>query len=117
MWPRLLEVALGVWLAVSPFVLGSGAHDAGRLTHDLAVGGYVVLFALASFRVRLERAHLLSLLAAAWLIVFGWLRFEEDPRAIAQNHMLLGLTLLMTAVLPTDALRPPRAWRRYWGEP
>ena len=46
---------------------------------------------------------------ALWLVAYGWLRFDVEPLAVAQNHMLLGLTLLMTAILPTHATRPPRA--------
>ena len=116
MWPRVLEVGLGAWLAASPYVLGAGTRDAARLTHDVAVGGVTLLLALASMLTRFERAHLLTLGVALWLTAFGWLRFDAEPHAVSQNHILLGLTLLMTAVLPTDALRPPRAWRRYWGE-
>lgn len=115
MWPRLTELGLAAWLAAAPFVLGAGTRDAARLTHDLVVAVLVGAFAMASLG-RFSRAHLLSLLVALWLIAAGWLRYEDEPRAVAQNHLLLGLTLLMTAVLPTDALRPPKVWRRYWGE-
>jgi hypothetical protein len=107
MWPRLLEAALAAWLAASPFVFG--ATGAARV-HDLAVAAVLAALALASFTRRLRMAHLFEVPLALGLIAYGWLRHEAEPTAVAQNHMLLGLTLLMTAILPTHATRPPPAW-------
>jgi hypothetical protein len=116
MWPRLLEVGLAAWLAAAPFVLGAG-RDAARVAHDVGVALVIAVFALASLTRRFRYAHLLTLAVALWLTAYGWWRFDVAPHAIAQNHMLLGLTLLMTAILPSEAARPPAAWRRAWGEP
>jgi hypothetical protein len=109
MWPRLFEAALGAWLAASPLVLGSASG--GAAAHDVAVGALVAVLALASLARRRPRTHLLEVPVALWLAAFGWMRYETPPLGVAQNHLLLGLVLLMSAVLPTDASRPPAAWR------
>jgi hypothetical protein len=115
MWPRLLEAFLAGWLAAAPFVFGAPGRDDARLAHDLAAAALIAALALASFSRRLRRAHLLLLPVALWLMAFGWLRHEAEPLGLAQNHILLGLTLLMTAILPTEATKPPRPWRAYRG--
>jgi hypothetical protein len=116
MWTRWLETALGAWLVAAPFVFGAAGRDDARLTHDLGAGLVVAALALASMSRRFRRAHLLILPVAVWLIAFGWLQHEAEPRALAQNHLLLGLTLLMTAILPTESTLPPAAWRATWSK-
>jgi len=115
-WARHMELALGAWLLVSPFVLRHTAERTFLWAHDLAVGALVVGVALACHWRPLERAHLVLLGVAAWLIGLGWWRtWQSDgihPDAAFQNWLLVGLMLAMFAVVPSDASRPPRPWRR-----
>jgi len=115
-WARHMELTLGLWLLVSPFVL---RHDAGRSfawIHDLATGAAIVVIALACHWRPLERAHLALLAVAAWLIGLGWWRSWQSegihPDATFQNWLLLGLLLGMFALVPSESSRPPRPWRR-----
>jgi hypothetical protein len=116
MWTRWLETVLGAWLAAAPFVFGAAGRDIARLTHDVGAGLVVAALALASMSRRFRRAHLLILAVAVWLIAFGWLQHDVEPLGLAQNHILLGLTLLMTAILPTESTLPPAAWRASWSK-
>jgi hypothetical protein len=110
MWPRVLEVGLGAWLGASPFVFGTASEPA-LLVHDVAGGAAIAALALSSLARRRPPLHLLELPVAAWLAALGWARYETPPLGAAQNHLLLGLTLLMCAVLPTESSKAPAAWR------
>ena len=100
MWPRVVEVMLGCWLAMSPFVFG---HDPA---HDLAMAIVIVSLALISFFRPLGNAHLLIGLISLWLIGYG-LTFSHPAPPSAQNHILLGLLFLMFAIIPNNANSSP----------
>ena len=110
MWPRVIEVMLGLWLVVSPFIFGHAADDRPLWINDLACGFGIAALALLSFSRPLRYSHLAIAVVALWLIVFGFLASYPAPPA-SQNHILLGLVLLMFAIIPNEANLPPEPWR------
>ena len=103
---------LGVWLAISPFVFRH-ASDATQLrASDLACAIMVSTFALLSFWRPTRHAHLLSLLVGLWLVGFGRYGTAAPLPPGMQNEIVVGLLLLMFAIVPNHAERPPRAWFR-----
>lgn len=110
MWARVVEVMLGLWLAISPFIFRHAAENRALWINDLACGFVLVTLALVSFWHPLRHAHLAIALVALWLIAFGFLVPYPAPPA-SQNHILLGLVLLMFAIIPNDADLPPHSWR------
>ena len=116
MWARVIEVMLGCWLAISPFIF---VHDstAGTLwVNDLSCAFAVVLFALLSFWKPLRHAHLAIGVVGGWLIGFGYLMSPYPPPPAFQNYILVGLLLMMLAVVPNEASAPPSSWREYLRE-
>jgi hypothetical protein len=113
-----MELMLGCWLLISPFVLDHAPDRSLRWAHDLGVGSVVVGIALACHWRPLERAHLALLPLAAWLTGVGWWQAvrtdvpQPQPDAALQNWILVGLLLGMFALVPSEASRPPRPWRR-----
>lgn len=116
MWARVVEIMLGLWLVVSPFVLRHDMDETLPWAVDLTAGTVVVVLALGSFHARLRRLHLLELLVAASLLAFGWLGGGLDPEPAHRNWVVLALLLAMVAVVPSHAHDPPRAWQRYYEE-
>lgn len=111
MWPRVSELFLGGWLMVSPLVFRATAGAESFVGRDLIVGMVVVLLSLMSFWRRPARAHLLTavLSVGLWgMAYFGWPR--PGPPA-AQNEIATALFLLMLAIIPNNANRPPVEWR------
>jgi len=111
MWARNLELAFGLWLALSPFVFGHPGEAALLWTNDLACAAVIVVLALASYARRWRRVHLGQLVVAAWLIGFGWVSAHETATPASQNHILVGLLLAMFAIVPSRASEPPLPWR------
>jgi hypothetical protein len=117
MWPRIAELLISAWLAASPWIIptAAGAENFVRL-NALAAAALIALFALFSFRASLEKAHLLSLAVAAWLVGVAFFQPNPPPPAPFQNFVVTGLLLLLFAILPTRASEPPRAWREFHRE-
>ncbi|TWT64895.1 SPW repeat domain-containing protein [Allorhodopirellula solitaria] len=109
MWGRVVEIMTAVWLAVSPFVFG--VQDNGTLLWaDIGIASLIWLFSGLSYWRPTRHAHLLILLVSAGLVLWG--RFAEIPPTPAhQNHIVVGLFLMMIAVIPNQASLPPQAWR------
>ena len=110
MWPRFLELALAAWLALSPFVFGHFPADDALWLNDFISAFFIAACASLSFWRRTRRAHLAELPVACWLLVMGYFS-KSEPLPALQNHILLAFVLLMTAIIPSDANRPPLKWR------
>ena len=117
MGPRAVEVMLGLWLVLSPFVFGHLEQHPQLAVSDFAAGAATVVLACLSAFHRLRRAHLGNLLVAAWLCGYGYFAFAHPAPPGAQNELLVGLTLLLFAIAPTGANDPPEAWSRYGNLP
>lgn len=111
MWPRVVETMLGVWLVMSPFIFGHEANQTVLWLHDLGIGLVVIVLGLASYWSVTSWAHWLIIPVAAWMIVYGRFLPPAPPDPAAQNHIILGLSLLMIAILPNESSRPPAVWR------
>lgn len=112
MFARLFELALALWLAASPWVLG--ALDEPSLARASWIGAVLVALLSGAALIRRQgRLHLLLLAVGAALTVWGWAAFPRPGPAGAQNLIVVGLLLGLLAVVPTGALRPPQGWRRY----
>jgi hypothetical protein len=111
MWARVLEVAVGCWLLMSPFIFAHGAQPVEWWVTDFAGGSATIILAMMSFWPPLQRIHLLSLGVALWLISGAFLSGTPTPPAV-QNQMTVGLLLAMLTIIPTDSNEPPESWRR-----
>ncbi len=107
MWARISEIVLGIWLLASYFIFATGSW------HDLAIAFFISLFALLSFRENLNKMHLLQVIPAGWLLYLSY----SYPKYILpfgyQNYILIALSLLMFAIIPSNASDHPRPWKKF----
>lgn len=66
-----VEVLLGLWLIISPFVLGF-AHEKIGLLNNIITGIVLILVTLASSRNGLMRIFLVLLGGWLYITAFGW---------------------------------------------
>lgn len=109
MWSRVVEFMLGCWLAVSPFVFQHGEETMLWLV-DFVAASAVIGLALLSYWRPLRHAHLGIVVVAAVIIAFGRIADGVEPGPAYQNYILIGLLLLMFAIVPNNASRPPKLW-------
>jgi hypothetical protein len=110
MWSRVVEIMLGCWLLMSPFVFAHPSDAVGLWITDLASGSAVILFAILSYWRPTRQAHLLTLAVGAWLIAFAYREGFGEPSPASQNHLILGMLLLMFAIIPNDAAEAAPEW-------
>lgn len=113
MWPRAIEVMLGCWLALSPFIYRHPKDETALWVVDLTAGALVIILALMSFWTKTIRAHLGILVVAAGLVAFGYLYQPHPAPPALQNNVLMGWLLIMFAIMPSQVNIPPRVWREY----
>lgn len=111
MCPRVVELMLGCWLVLSPFIFRHSLAETLLWKNDMYSGALVVALSLASFSQRFRHAHFGTALVALWLMAFGYFTAGDPAPAAQQNQFSLGLLLLMFAIIPNEATLPPRAWR------
>ena len=110
MWSRVVEAMLGCWLLISPLIFREYLAEGPPAWHDLACGALVILGGLLSYWPPLGLSHLASLLVGGWLVAAAYLYGFGDPTPTAQNHLILGLLLVMFGVIPNAAAQPPSSW-------
>lgn len=110
MWARVVEFMLACWLAISPFVFGHPPDRPLWWAIDFGAALAVATLALISYWPPTRHAHLATLLIALGLIAFGRFGTPEPIPPASQNHIIVGLLLLMLPLVPNHADRPPEAW-------
>ena len=110
MWSRVVEVMLGAWLVISPFIFSHSPSDRAWWINDLATGTAVIVFGVLSFWEPTRRAHVGTIFAGAWLIGFAYLHGFGEAPAASQNHLTIGLMLMMFAIIPNESSQPPKSW-------
>ncbi|QEF97619.1 hypothetical protein Mal15_16600 [Stieleria maiorica] len=114
MWGRVVEIMTAVWLAASPFIFDA-ASDGIVLWSDLGVALLIWVLSGLSYWPPTRRAHLLILVVAVGLVLWGRLAVLP-PTPVHQNHIVVGLFLLMIAVIPNNASQPPSGWMEHRAE-
>lgn len=110
MWARVVEFMLGCWLAVSPFIFAHPSGSSMLWATDWIAACLVIAFALLSYWHPLRHAHLLTAIVACGLVAIGRFSTPVPLSPGLQNEIVVGLLLLMFAVVPNHASRPPEAW-------
>ena len=111
MWPRVIEGMLGCWLLVTPFVFRGTTAVEDYTTSALFSGAIVIVMAVLSFWRPARFARFGTLGVSLWLALHGYFAAERPGPPAAQNEIMIGLTLLLFAIIPNEASRPPAAWR------
>lgn len=106
-----IDVLLGLWLVVSPWVIGAPGEDVAR--SGRIVGVVVILCALVRF-VRKHTAPLswIIVLAAGWTVMSPWVLGEEQGYSRTWNYVIVGMLLAaMEAYSLTSSTTQPN-WRQ-----
>lgn len=109
MWGRIVELMTAVWLMLSPFIFRAQGNPE-IVWVDTLTGLVICALAGLSWWKPTRYAHVLTLFVATGLAIYGRMAGTPPPPE-HQNHIVVGLFLLMVAIVPNDASRPPEVWR------
>ena len=110
-WPRYSELICAVWLIVSGWVLTYPDPFVYRVV-SITAAAAVIIFDLMSITLFMRYAYLMILAVAAALLGFSYFVAPPETQG-TQNLICVALFLLMFAILPTEALQPPKSWRDF----
>ena len=112
MWARVIELMLGVWLGISPFVFGLAADETMAWAVCFGFGLLLVVSSsLAYWEPTRLSPHVVTLPSAIALAVWSWAGAGESAAPIMQNFLVVAVLLLMFAIVPNEATLPPRSRR------
>lgn len=119
MWARHMELALGLWLVLGPWIFRLEGPGASGWWNHVVCGTLVSVLALLACWPPARRAHLLQLPVAAWLMGSAWWVTWHAPHELPaqQDLLVVGFLLAMLAIVPGQASRPPEAWERWEQDP
>jgi hypothetical protein len=109
-WQDWFNLALGIWLCVSPWVLWRGDVPPPSLTANALIVGVLLAMLVLAALYRLEApAEWAVIVAAAWVFVAPWLYGFDQWRVAAWDHWIVAALLVACAGWRLLALRhaPP----------
>ncbi|HLX70241.1 MAG TPA: SPW repeat protein [Verrucomicrobiae bacterium] len=99
-----VNVILGVWVVISPFVLGfSGMKE--MMWNNIATGGAIFLLALGSSTGR-GGSSLLNVLLGIWMVISPFVLGASRPIAV-WNNVILGTIVGIVALFGTHRALAP----------
>jgi hypothetical protein len=111
MWPRVVEIMLGCWLLVTPFVFRATPALGDYAMNAVVSGAFIAAASILAFWRPLRVAHLATLAIAAWLTLHGYFSADRPGPPAAQNEIVVGLIVLLFSLLPNHINDPPASWR------
>lgn len=99
---EVLNIAFGIWLAISPFVLGF-AHNVAATWNNVCVGIALILVALAGWRQ--SAFEVLTVPLGAWLFASPFV-LGFAIAAVPVNNVLTALVVIATAAIYAEV----RSW-------
>lgn len=113
MWARLIELGFGLWLLASPFVFEDSSSATGLLVIDSLAGVFLIVSTAVNYRYPNRRYYLAVPVLGAALIGVAFLSGPHPLPLPQQNHIMVGLTIMMLGIVPNLALSPPQKWRTF----
>ena len=92
-WNLLVSIALGLWLMLAPYVLGSSAPAAHS---DHLVGALIVTVVMIALADVGRAARFVNVLLGAWVIVSPWLLGGATAPALWNDALVGGLVILLS---------------------
>ncbi len=110
MWGRVIELMMAVWMVLSPFIFRA-QDESTAIFIDLGFASAIAVLAGCSYWHPTRHAHFFILVVGVGMAAWGRFSGGMPPTPADQNHIFVGLFLLLIALIPNQASRPPVAWQ------
>ncbi len=89
-WEDWVDMVLGVWLAMSPWILGFADSDVSATRNALFIGIAVAVLSGSTFLIYNAVEEWLDLILGIWLIVSPWVLSSSGNSALTLDFIVVG---------------------------
>src|SRR5215469_3206572 len=89
-WEDWVDMVLGVWLAVSPWILGFSESDPAATRNALIIGIAVAALSALTFLAYSVIEEWVDVVLGLWLIVSPWILSSAGNGAVAADFVIVG---------------------------
>ena len=113
-WPHVVSLLIGIWLFLSPWILGfNGLNPAAWTLNPIAtnawiIGTMIMLLALLAFVSHEKWEDWLGAGLGAWLFISAWVMRVSAYPEILWNNLVLGTLIFALAIWSVWLRRSPR---------
>ena len=107
-WQDWLNLLIGIWLFISPWVLGFVGSNAGADWNAWILGAAIVVFSAIAVSLPQAWEEVINILLGIWMVISSWV-LGITSRAAESNAVIVGLLLILFAAW---AMAMNRSWQR-----
>jgi len=96
LWPRWINVVLGIWLLIAPAVLGY--VDAYAVNNDRLLG--ILIAAAAIVALWVPKVRYVNVILGVWLVIAPFVLGYYGERSVA-NDIIVGIGVVVFAFIPS----------------
>ena len=106
-WQDSLNLLIGAWLFISPWVAGFAASDAAAAWNAWILGIAIVVFSAIAVSMPQAWEEVVNILLGIWMVISSWV-IGVANRAAETNAVIVGLLVILFAAW---AMAMHREWQ------
>ena len=95
-WQDWLNLLLGIWLFISPWVIGFAGAQAAAAWNAWILGVAIVVFSAIAVSMPQAWEEVINILLGIWMVVSSWV-IGVASRAAETNAVIVGLLVILFA--------------------
>jgi hypothetical protein len=107
-WQDWLNLLIGIWLFISPWVMGFVGSNAGADWNAWILGAAIVVFSAIAVSLPQAWVEVINILLGIWMVISSWV-IGVASRAVETNFVIVGLLVILFAAW---AMAMNRTWTR-----
>lgn len=107
-WQDWLNLLTGIWLFISPWVIGFFATSAAASWNAWILGAVIVVSSAAAVSMPQAWEEVINILLGVWMVVSSWV-IGVASRAVETNFVIVGLLVILFAAW---AMAMRRDWQQ-----
>ena len=107
-WQDWVTLVLGIWLFISPWVMGFASSGTGADWNAWILGVAIVVFSAIAVSLPQAWEEVINILLGIWMVISSWV-IGVTSRAVETNFVIVGLLVILFAAW---AMAMNRSWQR-----
>lgn len=97
-WQDWINLLLGIWLFISPWVVGFEGSQMAASWNAWILGVAIVVFSAIAVSMPQSWEEVINLLLGIWMVISSWV-IGVTSRAAQTNAVIVGLLVILFAIL------------------